>query len=55
MKCETYDLLVIGSGLYGAVVAQQAKERGLRVLVLERRKKTGGNIRDEWRDNSAPS
>lgn len=43
-----YDLLVVGSGLYGAVVAQQAKERGLRVLVLERRKEIGGNIRDEW-------
>lgn len=30
-----YDLLVVGSGLYGAVMAQQAKEQGLYVLVLE--------------------
>lgn len=45
-----YDLLVVGSGLYGAVVAQQAKERGQSVLVIERRNKVGGNIRDEWCD-----
>ena len=48
MNGMIYDLLVVGSGLYGAVVAQQAKEWGLRVLVLERRKEIGGNIRDEW-------
>lgn len=30
-----YDLLVVGSGLYGAVMAQQAKEQRLYVLVLE--------------------
>ncbi len=44
----SYDFLVVGSGLYGAVVAQQAKERGLKCLVLERRQQVGGNIRDEW-------
>ena len=44
----SYDLLVVGSGLYGAVIAQQAREHGLKCLVLERRHQVGGNIRDEW-------
>lgn len=45
-----YDLIIVGSGLYGAVVAYMQKRRGLRVLVLERRSVVGGNIRDEWND-----
>lgn len=45
-----YNLIVIGAGLYGAVVAHQAKVHGLRCLVLERRQHVGGNIRDEWMD-----
>lgn len=43
-----FDLLIVGSGLYGTVVAQLVKEHGLRCLVLERRHQVGGNIRDEW-------
>lgn len=50
MSPVKYDLIVVGSGLYGAVVAQQAKEHYLRCLVLERRQHIGGNIRDEWID-----
>ena len=34
---KPYDLLIVGAGLFGAVVAQQARERGLRCLVVERR------------------
>lgn len=45
---KSYDLLIVGSGLYGAVIAQQAKEHGMKCLVLERRQQVGGNIRDEW-------
>ena len=45
-----YDLLVVGAGLYGAVVARLARDRGLKVLVLERRKNIGGNCRDAWTD-----
>lgn len=30
-----FDLIVIGSGMYGGFVAQEAKQKGLRVLVLE--------------------
>ncbi len=38
-----YDFLVVGSGFYGAVFAQQARENGKSVLVLEKRDHLGGN------------
>ena len=42
-----YDYLIIGAGLYGAVFAQQARERGARVLVIDRRPHIGGNVYTE--------
>lgn len=45
-----YDYLIVGSGLYGAVFAYEAKKRGERVLVIERRKHIGGNIYTENRE-----
>lgn len=39
----TYDYLIVGSGMFGAVFAQQAKECGKSVLVLEKRPHIGGN------------
>ena len=39
-----YDYLVVGSGLFGAVFAHEARANGKSVLVLERRGHTGGNI-----------
>lgn len=33
---EAYDLIVIGGGIYGAVLAAEAARRGLRTLLLER-------------------
>jgi UDP-galactopyranose mutase len=42
-----YDLVIVGSGLYGAVSAYLARERGLRCVVLESRQYVGGNVRDE--------
>ena len=44
------DLIIVGSGLYGAMTAFLARARGLRCLILERREEIGGNIRDEWTD-----
>lgn len=40
---EQYDFLVVGAGLFGATFAQQAAERGKRVLVIERRNHVAGN------------
>ena len=39
-----YDYLVVGAGLYGAVLAYEAKKRGKEVLVIDRRDHKGGNI-----------
>jgi UDP-galactopyranose mutase len=42
-----YDYLVVGAGLYGAVFAQQAKEKGKKVLVVDRREHIAGNVYTE--------
>jgi len=39
----TYDWLVVGAGLYGAVFAHEMRKRGCRVLVIDRRTHIGGN------------
>ncbi len=39
-----YDYLVVGAGLYGAVFAQQAKEKGKSVLVIDKRPNIAGNV-----------
>ncbi len=38
-----YDYVIVGSGLFGAVFAQQARENGRTALVIERRDHIGGN------------
>ena len=38
-----YDYLIVGSGLFGSVFAQQAREAGKRVLVI-----------DKWRRFASP-
>ncbi|MDR0897802.1 MAG: UDP-galactopyranose mutase [Oscillospiraceae bacterium] len=42
-----YDYLVVGAGLFGAVFAQQAKEKGKTVLVIDKRDVIAGNIYTE--------
>lgn len=39
-----YDFLIVGSGLFGAVIAHQASLHGKSCLVLEKRRHTGGNV-----------
>ena len=39
-----YDYLIVGAGLYGAVFAREAMDRGRKVLVIDRRKSVGGNV-----------
>lgn len=42
-----YDYLIVGSGLFGAVFANEATKAGKTCLVLEKRPHTGGNIHCE--------
>lgn len=39
-----YDYLVVGAGLYGAVFAHEAKKKGKRCLVIDKRDHIAGNI-----------
>ena len=39
-----YDYLVVGAGLYGATFAQQAKQQGKSVLVIDKRPHIAGNV-----------
>lgn len=39
-----YDYLIVGAGLYGAVFAYEAKKKGKRCLVVEKRNHIAGNI-----------
>lgn len=47
---KRYDIIVVGAGLFGAVVAWEAVKRGKRVLVVEKRKHIGGNCYTECVD-----
>ena len=45
-----YDYLVVGSGLYGAIFAHEAKASGKSVLVVEKRPNIAGNVYTEKRE-----
>jgi len=42
-----YEILVVGSGLFGAVCARELTDKGFRCLVVEKRKHIGGNCYTE--------
>ena len=42
-----YDYLIVGSGLYGAIFAREAKRHGKSVMVIDKRSNIGGNIYTE--------
>ena len=42
-----YDYLVVGSGLYGAIFAHEAKAKGKSVLVVDKRPNIAGNVYTE--------
>ena len=42
-----YDYLIVGAGLFGAVFAHEAKEKGKKVLVVDKRPNIGGNVYTE--------
>lgn len=41
------DFLIVGAGLFGSVFAQQAREHGKSVLVIDKRPHIAGNIYTE--------
>ena len=46
-----YDYLVVGAGLFGATFACEAKKKGKRVLVIDKRDHIAGNIYTEKRSD----
>ncbi len=42
-----YDYLIVGAGLYGAVFAREAADRGKKVLVIDKRDHIAGNVYTE--------
>lgn len=46
-----YDYLIVGAGLFGAVFARQAMDRGYKVLMVDKRAHIGGNIYTENVEN----
>lgn len=47
---KPYDYLLVGAGLYNAVLAYRLRQQGKRCLVIERRPHVGGNIYTEERE-----
>jgi UDP-galactopyranose mutase len=45
-----YDFLIVGSGLFGSVFANEMKNRGLKCLIIDKRNHIGGNCYTESRD-----
>lgn len=46
-----FELIVIGGGLSGAIVAREFANLNKKVLIIEKRTKLGGNVRDEKINN----
>jgi UDP-galactopyranose mutase len=45
-----YDFLIVGSGLYGSVLAHELKKKGQKCLIIDKRDHIGGNIYTEDKD-----
>lgn len=44
---KKYDYLIVGSGIYGSVMARQLTDKGYTVLVIDKRNHIGGNVYTE--------
>ena len=47
MEKNKYDYIIVGSGLYGAIFAHEARKRGKKVKIIEKRANVGGNVYKE--------
>ncbi|MDR0784846.1 MAG: UDP-galactopyranose mutase [Treponema sp.] len=50
-RAGAFDVLIVGCGFCGSVIARRQAERGRKTLILERRKRIAGNMFDEYDDN----
>lgn len=41
---QKYDYLIVGAGLFGCVFAHEAKKKGKKCLIIDKRKHIGGNV-----------
>lgn len=46
-----YDYLIVGSGLFGSIIAYEMTKKGKKCLVIERRNHIGGNIYTQLEEN----
>src|SRR4051812_42530657 len=44
MVAREYDYLIVGSGLFGSVFAHEAKKKGKKCVVIDKRSHAGGNV-----------
>lgn len=44
---KKYDFLIVGAGLYGSVFAQEAKKKGYKCIVVDKRNHIAGNLYSE--------
>ena len=47
MNSKSYDYLIVGAGLFGAVFAREATDAGKKVLVIDKRPQIAGNVYTE--------
>ena len=47
IRLKDFDYLIVGSGLFGSIFAREAKEKGKKVLVIDKRNNIAGNIYTE--------
>lgn len=45
---KNYDCVVVGAGIFGAVIAERLSRKGLRILVIDKRSHIAGNIYSEF-------
>lgn len=43
-KIEKYDCLIVGAGLYGSTMAYKLRTKGLRCIMVDKRRHLGGNV-----------